>query len=267
MRSGDWRSLDVCDSGVTFTCLLSRLHAAGSGPLFLAERAPGPRAPRGLAFPLPWGLLTQVSWPLASPALLCPPIPCSFPQTRPRAWLAATVGLCRLPHQPPTLHLDPTPQTQPRGPFTPSQPASVDTVVTLSETSQGVGAGPSMSRPSKSSGDACPAQEDVAERSRRPSPLSLQPPRVSLSWGWWCREAESAHAVFSWCAKKVLVAQSCLAFWPHGLQPTRLLCPRDSPGKNTGGGCHALLQGNCPTQESNPDLPHCSWILYLLNPL
>ena len=29
----------------------------------------------------------------------------------------------------------------------------------------------------------------------------------------------------------------------HGLQPTRLLCPWDSPGKNIGAGCHALLQG------------------------
>ena len=29
---------------------------------------------------------------------------------------------------------------------------------------------------------------------------------------------------------------------PHGQQPTRLLCPLDSPGKNTGGGCHFLLQ-------------------------
>ena len=28
---------------------------------------------------------------------------------------------------------------------------------------------------------------------------------------------------------------------PHGLQPTRLLCPRDFPGKNTGVGCHCLL--------------------------
>ena len=37
----------------------------------------------------------------------------------------------------------------------------------------------------------------------------------------------------------------------HGLQPTRLLCPRDSPGKNTGAGCHFLLQGLFPTQESN----------------
>ena len=30
--------------------------------------------------------------------------------------------------------------------------------------------------------------------------------------------------------------------WPHGLQPTRLPCPWDSPGKNTGVGCHFLLQ-------------------------
>ena len=32
--------------------------------------------------------------------------------------------------------------------------------------------------------------------------------------------------------------------WPHGLQPTRLLCPWDFPGKNTGMGCHSLLQGS-----------------------
>ena len=31
---------------------------------------------------------------------------------------------------------------------------------------------------------------------------------------------------------------------PYGLQPTRLLCPWDSPGRNTGAGCHFLLQ-NC----------------------
>ena len=29
---------------------------------------------------------------------------------------------------------------------------------------------------------------------------------------------------------------------PHGLQPTRLLRPWDSPGNNTGVGCHFLLQ-------------------------
>ena len=39
---------------------------------------------------------------------------------------------------------------------------------------------------------------------------------------------------------------------PHGPWPTRLLCPWDSPGKNTGVGCHFLLQGIFPTQGSNP---------------
>ena len=31
---------------------------------------------------------------------------------------------------------------------------------------------------------------------------------------------------------------------PRGLQPTRFLCPWDSPGKSTGVGCHCLLQGS-----------------------
>ena len=45
----------------------------------------------------------------------------------------------------------------------------------------------------------------------------------------------------------------------HGLQPARLLCPWDSPGKKTRVDCHALLQG------SNPCLLwllHCRLILY-----
>ena len=36
------------------------------------------------------------------------------------------------------------------------------------------------------------------------------------------------------------------------LQPTRLLCPQDSPGSNTGVGCRALLQGIFLAQGSNP---------------
>ena len=35
----------------------------------------------------------------------------------------------------------------------------------------------------------------------------------------------------------------------------------NSPGKNTGVGCHALLQGIFPTQGSNPGLPHWGQIL------
>ena len=41
---------------------------------------------------------------------------------------------------------------------------------------------------------------------------------------------------------------------PMYLQPSRILCPWDSPGKNTGVGCHALLQGIFPTQGLNPCL-------------
>ena len=39
----------------------------------------------------------------------------------------------------------------------------------------------------------------------------------------------------------------------------------DSPGKNTGMGCHAFLQGIFSTQGSNPSLPHCRRILYCLS--
>ena len=39
---------------------------------------------------------------------------------------------------------------------------------------------------------------------------------------------------------------------PHGLQPTRLLCPWDSPGKNTGVDCHFLPQ--CMKVESESEI-------------
>ena len=37
---------------------------------------------------------------------------------------------------------------------------------------------------------------------------------------------------------------------PHGLYPARLLCPWDFPGKDTGVGCHVLLQGIFPARVS-----------------
>ena len=46
---------------------------------------------------------------------------------------------------------------------------------------------------------------------------------------------------------------------PHGLQPTRLLRPRDSPGKNTGVGCHFLLQ--CMKVESESEVAQSCWTL------
>ena len=64
------------------------------------------------------------------------------------------------------------------------------------------------------------------------------------------------------CAKSSIMSNSLI---PYGLQPARPLCPWDSPGKNTGVGCHALLQGIFPTQGSNPGLLHCRRILYRLS--
>ena len=41
-----------------------------------------------------------------------------------------------------------------------------------------------------------------------------------------------------------LITKSCLTLQPHELEPARLLCSRDFPGKNTGVCCHFLLTFN-----------------------
>ena len=64
--------------------------------------------------------------------------------------------------------------------------------------------------------------------------------------------------------KESEVARSCLTLQFHGLQPARLLCPWDSPGKYTGVGCNFLLQGIFLTEGSNPGLPHCRQTLCCL---
>ena len=63
-----------------------------------------------------------------------------------------------------------------------------------------------------------------------------------------------------------LVAQSCLILCnPMDYSLPASSVHRDSPGKNTEVGCHALLQGIFSTQWSNPGLLHCRWILYQLS--
>ena len=46
----------------------------------------------------------------------------------------------------------------------------------------------------------------------------------------------------------------CLTLWPYGLWPTKLLCPQNSPGKNTRVSWQALLQRIFPTQGLNLSL-------------
>ena len=68
------------------------------------------------------------------------------------------------------------------------------------------------------------------------------------------------------CVVLCLVAQLCPTLHnPTDSSPPGSSVHGDSPGKNTGVGCHALLQRIFPTQGLNPGHPHCRWILYHLN--
>ena len=68
------------------------------------------------------------------------------------------------------------------------------------------------------------------------------------------------------CVCVCLVAQSCQTLCdPMDCSLTGSSVLGHSPGKNTGVGCHALLPGIFPTQESNPSFPRCRWILYHLS--
>ena len=60
---------------------------------------------------------------------------------------------------------------------------------------------------------------------------------------------------WSVCVSVSVVSNS---LWPRGLQPPRLLCPWDSPAKNTGVSWHSLLQGILPNQGLNPG--HLHWL-------
>ena len=79
--------------------------------------------------------------------------------------------------------------------------------------------------------------------------------------------------IFTWWKEWALVSSSpCVSrsvmsdsLQPHGEQPFRLLCPWDFPGKNTGVGCHSLLQGIFLTQGLNLGLLRCREILYCLS--
>ena len=73
------------------------------------------------------------------------------------------------------------------------------------------------------------------------------------------KKAHNVSAVLCW------VTQSCLTLCePIDCSPPDSSVHGDSSGKNTGVGCHALLQGIFPMQESNPGLPHCRQILSCL---
>ena len=95
-----------------------------------------------------------------------------------------------------------------------------------------------------------------------PTPSNTYLNFKGLGIGDWLQEAS-----YCICESMSGVSQSVMSdsLPPHGLQPARLLCPWDSPGKDTGEGCHALLQGIFPNQGSNLGLLHRRQILYHLS--
>ena len=62
-----------------------------------------------------------------------------------------------------------------------------------------------------------------------------------LTWGCWCERSKFLYtdSICCCCCVASVVSDTV---WPHRRQPTRLPCPWDSPGKNTGVGRHCLLQ-------------------------
>ena len=67
---------------------------------------------------------------------------------------------------------------------------------------------------------------------------------------------EVTGVVFMSCCCRWITSILSDSVWPHGLLPTRLLCPWDSPGKNTGVGCHCPPPGGLPNLGIEPCLLH-----------
>ena len=78
------------------------------------------------------------------------------------------------------------------------------------------------------------------------SSSTISPLRTELSWFWvWITATTRVPVRACPCS----VTSDSLR--PYGLQPTRLLCPWNVPGKHIGVGCHVLLQGIFLTQRLN----------------
>ena len=80
---------------------------------------------------------------------------------------------------------------------------------------------------------------------------SSEKPRKRVSIIWILISIPSLACKFQCMLNRSVVFDSLQLY---GLQPSMLFCPWDSAGKNTGVGCHSLLQWIFPTQGLNPCL-------------
>ena len=109
-----------------------------------------------------------------------------------------------------------------------------------------------------------------SEVSFHPQFFLFIPNLIQASWAdiYWSRIGFCVRCCWvarhhSWLIERE--SASCSAVSTSLRPKARLLCPWNSPGKNTGVGCHALLQGIFLSQGWKPRLLHCRQILYHLS--
>ena len=119
-------------------------------------------------------------------------------------------------------------------------------------------------------------EEEAGEGPGRLLPFPTERPRGSIPAVTGVGEGSLSHPGLSaemnkpslvrlLCVRACSVAKSCLTLQPRGLQPSGLSIPGIFPSKNTGVGCHALLQEIVPTQGLIPPLLcllHCRQVLH-----
>ena len=89
-----------------------------------------------------------------------------------------------------------------------------------------------------------------------------------VRWGTWTeREPKILSKQYTWNLQASVLISTCFfmksisrsfmsnSLQPHGLQPAKLLCPQNSPGKNTGVGSCSLLQEDLPNPGIKPRSP------------
>ena len=112
----------------------------------------------------------------------------------------------------------------------------------------------------------CPSSNPSCSVAALTSAQTLSICASSLNWGchrtsflevWW----GLSELMFKWTLMHMLVA-NLLSHVQLFVTPWTVL---NSPGRNTGVGCHSLLQGIFPTQGSNTGLLLCRQILYHLS--
>ena len=80
----------------------------------------------------------------------------------------------------------------------------------------------------------------------------------------WVKFSISVEGILWWIQRLLLIFYLAILNFRNTSEILELLCPQNSPGKNTRMGCRSLLQGNLPTQGLNPGLLQCRHILYCL---